>query len=123
MGSGWIVKPRKGVLGVVCVVIGMLVVPAGAYAQTSAATQYTPQIGTAGSTATGGAAKGSPNNGQAGTNQAGGVAGTAVSGGGGTLPFTGYPLTLLVALVAILLAAGLALRVVAPRLDRRALKT
>ena len=97
----------------------MLVAPAATNAQSSGTTQYTPDLGTAGVTASSGAGTKSPGNGTAGANAAGGVAGQAQSGGGGTLPFTGYPLTLLVALVAILLAAGLVLRVMAPRLDRR----
>ncbi|MDX6615724.1 MAG: hypothetical protein QOD60_815 [Solirubrobacterales bacterium] len=103
-----------------CLAVGMLVGPAATSAQSSGTTQYTPDIATAGVTATGASGgKKSPNSGTAGANAAGGVAGEAQSGGGGTLPFTGYPLTLLVALVAILLAAGLVLRVTVPRLDRR----
>jgi hypothetical protein len=104
----------------ICFMAGMLVLPAAAIAQTSATTQYTPDVGTAGSTATGGTGN-SPNNGTAGANDSGGVAGQAQSGGGGSLPFTGYPLTSLVLLVAILLAAGLALRALMPRLDRRSI--
>lgn len=119
MGSGNGARHKSAsILLAACLVVGMLVLPAAASAQSSGTTQYTPDIGTAGATATGGTGKNSPNSGTAGANAAGGVAGQAQSGGG-TLPFTGYPLTLLVALVAILLAAGLALRVMAPRLDRR----
>ena len=124
MGSGWSWKPKVGILSVVCLAIGILALPAAALAQSSAADQYTPNIGTAGSTNTGGPAvnnnKGGSNgdNGLAGTQDAGGVAGDAVSGSG-TLPFTGYPLTPLILVIAILLAAGLAARAVAPQLDRR----
>jgi hypothetical protein len=111
-------RKRASTLLAFCLVVGMLVAPAAANAQTSATSQYVPNVGTAGSTATGGSggnnggAAGQPNN---------GAAGGAVSGGsGGSLPFTGYPLTPLVLIVAMLLAAGLALRMVVPRLDRRA---
>ena len=125
MGSGWRCKPKVGVVSVVCLAIGILALPAAALAQSSAANQYTPDIGTAGSTNTGGPAvnnnKGGSNGkngGLAGTQDTGGVAGDAVAGSG-TLPFTGYPLTPLILVIAILLAAGLAARAVAPQLDRR----
>ncbi len=130
-------KPRMGVFSIVCVLAGMLAAPAGAPAQSSFSTQYTPNIGTAGSFATGGSDKRSDGDpGAAGTNagttnagttNAGSAAGTTnagraagnATGGGESLPFTGYPLTPLVALTAALLAAGLTLRMLAPTLDRR----
>ena len=107
-----------GVVLVVCAAVGILAAPAAAPAQSSGTSQYTPNIGTAGSTASGGSGKTKdPNDGAAGT-QASGVAGTAQPGGG-SLAFTGYPLTWLVLIVAILLGTGLVARVIAPRLDRR----
>src|SRR4051794_30173829 len=115
MGSSWSYKPKMGVVSVVCLVIGILALPAAALAQSSAADQYSPNIGTAGSTATGGpnaknkGGSNGDNGGLAGAQDTGGVAGDAASGGG-TLPFTGYPLTPLIIVIAILLAAGLAAR-------------
>jgi hypothetical protein len=118
MGSRFGERRRStSILFATCLVVGMLIAPAAANAQSSGYTEYAPSVGTAGSTASGGGK--SPNSGTAGANNSG-VAGDAVSGGNGkSLAFTGYPLTPLVALVAILLAAGFVLRVVMPRLDRR----
>jgi hypothetical protein len=54
----------------------------------------------------------------AGTTAGEATAGTG-TGSGGELPFTDYPLTPLVALVGLLLIAGIAARLVVPALDRR----
>ncbi len=105
-------------------VLGILVAAPAAYGQ--AVDQYTPQSGVggvaspvldqAGVIASGG--EGDAADGNAGTAGAN-AANEAGEGGGGKLPFTGYPLTPIVVLIALLLAAGVALRFAVPALDRR----
>ena len=103
--------------------LGILVLVPGASAQTTtpAQTQYSPTLDAAGVIASG-ELPDDPAGANAGevAGEAGGVAGEAGGGGaGGKLPFTGYPLTPIVALILLLITAGLALRMIAPRLDRR----
>lgn len=101
-------------------VLGILVVAPAAHGQAvdqySALSAPSPVIDQAGVIASGGTG------GQGdvgGATTGGSAADEAGEGAGGKLPFTGYPLTPLLLLIAILLAAGIALRLAAPALDRR----
>jgi hypothetical protein len=108
------------------IVAAMLIAAPAANAQ-SAADQYSPTVAGAtsnspvpdpqGVIASGSKGNGSGNGGE--TSSGGSVAGEATGGGGGKLPFTGYPLTTIVWIALLLLLAGLAVRVAVPRLDRR----
>lgn len=99
------------------VMVGILVPVAGASAQ--AGDQYNPLISPAGPTLNpAGLIAGGSGDGD-GAGQADAVATETGSGDRGTMPFTGYPLTVLVILVGLALAGGIALRFAAPGLDRR----
>lgn len=63
---------------------------------------------------TGGAGQDGPDGGT----EAGGPSATVAESGGGSLPFTGYPITPLVLLVIALVAVGLALRLGSKARDR-----
>lgn len=89
---------------------GIVVAPTAASAQAGAADEYSPT---------------SPGNGSGGSENGGAVddnlgAGTAESDGG-NLPFTGYPMTPLVTLFLLLLAAGLVIRLAGSRRSRNEL--
>jgi hypothetical protein len=67
---------------------------------------------------TGGAGQGAGQDGPDGGAEAGGPSATVAESGGGSLPFTGYPITPLVLLVIALVAVGLALRLGSKARDR-----
>jgi hypothetical protein len=81
---------------------GIVIAPSAASAQGGAVDQYS------GAGPAGGSGDHGP--GDAGTGSGGESAGTAESGGG-SLPFTGYPLTPLAVVFLLLLAAGVAIRI------------
>ena len=92
---------------------GIVVAPTAASAQAGAADEYSP-------TSPGNGSGGSENDGTGGAVDDNLGAGTAESDGG-NLPFTGYPLTPLVTLFLLLLAAGLVIRLAGSRRSRNEL--
>ena len=103
-----------------CAALVAIVLAAPAAHAQSASSQYDPTLDTAGIVQSG-----SQNNGVKGANAGGANGGSAgqqaegATSSGKSLPFTGYPLNDLVAIVTLLLAAGLAVRLLVPVLDRR----
>jgi hypothetical protein len=124
---------RRGRIGHLLTVglLGILVVPASAFGQ-AAADQYIPSAKPSG---VGGGGADVADVGRGGGSDAGsevaslGTEGAGVpaagaeaisgSAGGGTLPFTGYPVTPFVAVLGALLVAGLLVRLTAPMIERR----
>jgi hypothetical protein len=103
-------RPALFLAAIALIAGGIVVAPTAASAQSGASDQYG-GVGPAG---------GSDQEGDQGQSQqptgnvGGGEAGTAESGGG-SLPFTGYPLTPLFTLFLLLLAAGVVIRLVNSR--------
>jgi hypothetical protein len=101
-------KRGPALVGASCIaLIAILVTVPAAFGQ-SASGQYDPSLDP------GGIVQGSNGNGNRGQNEAGASNVGESTGGGTALPFTGYPLTPLVAIVGLLLIAGLAVRLIAP---------
>jgi hypothetical protein len=127
-------SPRRGRIGVLLLTVGLLgilVVPASALGQ-AAADQYIPSAepngvggggGGGGDVGRGGGRDAGPGAASLGTEGAGvpaaGAEAVSGSAGGGDLPFTGYPVTPFVVVLAALLAAGLLVRLTAPMIERR----
>lgn len=108
---------RRGLVSCLAIaLLGLFAFAPAAMAVTAAADQYG-----GGGSAGGGNSGGS--GGDGGGDTAGAAAGEATGGGsgsdGGTLPFSGYPVTPMVLVVAGLVAAGLAIRFVPSMAERR----
>lgn len=101
-------KRAPALLGASCVALIALLVAAPAVFGQSASGQYDPSLDP------GGIVQGSNGNGNGGATNPGDTGGGESIGGGTDLPFTGYPLTPLVAIVGLLLIGGLAVRLIAP---------
>jgi hypothetical protein len=101
-------KRTPALLGASCVALIAILVAASAAFGQSASGQYDPSLDP------GGIVQGSNGNGNGGQNNPGASNVGESTGGGTDLPFTGYPLTPLVAIVGLLLIGGLAVRLIAP---------
>jgi hypothetical protein len=99
---------RRRLLSALCVALVAILVAAPAAFGQSAGGQYDPSLDP------GGIVQGSTGNGNAGQNN-------AEESNGGAVPFTGYPLTPLIAIVGMLFVGGLAIRLIAPSADRKRL--
>ena len=110
-------KRTPALLGASCVALIAILVAAPAAFGQSAGVQYDPSLDP------GSIVQGSNGNGNGGQNNGEpsnvGASNVGESTGGGTdLPFTGYPLTPLVAIVGLLLIGGLAVRLIVPPAPR-----